>query len=218
MSLIHAEPFPLIHSLVTFASTQIALTSSDAELFEMWMHEVNCIQFICIQLVHCLNIICACVELTLSRCITQLCPLFLVLVGFSPLYIDGRFEGDLNISPEMIRQCYDILSDGVSKRVASNSWSELKLWPYATVSYIINSYLPSDVICNISIAILIGKIISPCNLSQCTPWLYRYTILSVTMLYSLIGVVAASRLGRYGGTQIINLGIYICGQIGVIIH
>lgn len=94
---------------------------------------------------------------------------------------------------------------------------ELKLWPNATVPYIINPYLPSDVIRNISIAILIVKIISACNLSQCTPWLYWYTILSVTMFYSLIGVVAASRLGRYGGTQIINLGTYICGQIGVII-
>ena len=85
----------------------------------------------------------------------------------SPLYIDGRFEGDSNTSPEMIRQYYDIPSDGASKRVATNL--ELKLWPYATVPYIISPYLPSDVIRNISIVILIGKIISACNLSQCTP-------------------------------------------------
>ena len=64
--------------------------------------------------VHVMNLQCAGALLSYA-------PLFLVLVGFSPLYIDGRFEGDLNIFPEMIRQCYDIPSDGASKRVATNS-------------------------------------------------------------------------------------------------
>ena len=156
----------------------------------------------------------------------------MVLVGFStafpvaeqvasptdtdtiPLYIDGLFEGDLDIPPEMIRQYYGIPERASSKRAATSL--ELKLWPNGTVPYDIDLGLPPEVISNISIAIsnwedntcLQFEFVN----SSLLPWYFDH------VFFTNVSFGCYSRLGRYGGGQIINLGSDVCAQIGVIIH
>lgn len=134
-----------------------------------------------------------------------------------PLENDDMFEGDLKISPEMIRRYYGIPVGGVSKRAAISA--AMKLWPNGTVPYVIDPGLPSDVRRNISTAI------SQWTRNTCL----RFDVYSVSwQVYSNItdyiyftnvsfGCFSDS-VGKKGGQQIINLGSDPCGQIGIIIH
>lgn len=132
----------------------------------------------------------------------------------APLYIDGLFEGDLNIPPEMIRQYYGIPDGASSKRAATSL--ELKLWPNGTVPYDIDLDLPPEVINNISIAIYDWEANTCLQFelvnSSLLPFYFDF------VFFTSVSFGCYSRLGRYGGGQIINLGSDVCGQIGVIIH
>ena len=156
----------------------------------------------------------------------------MVLVGFStafpvaeqvasptdtdtiPLYIDGLFEGDLDIPPEMIRQYYGIPERASSKRAATSL--ERKLCPNGTVPYDIDLGLPPEVISNISIAISDWEANTCLQFefvnSSLLPWYFDH------VFFTNVSFGCYSRLGRCRGGQIINLGSDVCGQIGVIIH
>ena len=132
----------------------------------------------------------------------------------NPFEDEDLFEGDLKISPEMIRQYYDIPGDGVSKRAATRS--EMKLWPNGTVPYYIAKRMSRQK------RRLISKSISHWKNKTCLRFVPAF-VGSRQVYTDYVVFTSASRgcysdsIGKLGGRQVINLGRG-CGSLVVIVH
>ena len=131
-----------------------------------------------------------------------------------PIESDELFEGDLKISPGMIRQYYDLPGDSVSKRAAHRS--TMKLWPNGTVPYYIDKRMPSNK------RRLISKSISHWENKTCLRFVQAF-VGSRQIHTDYVKFTSSSRgcystsIGKSGGKQVINLGRG-CGTLAVVVH
>ena len=132
----------------------------------------------------------------------------------NPIEDDDLFEGDLKISPEMIREYYDIPGDGVSKRAASRS--VMKLWPNGTVPYDIGKRMSSRT------RRLISKSIAHWENETCLRFVPAFVgsqqlYTDYVMFIRKFRGCYSNSIGRLGGKQVINLGRG-CGSLVIIVH
>lgn len=132
----------------------------------------------------------------------------------NPIKDGDLFEGDLKISPEMIREYYDFPGDGVSKRAASRSI--MKLWPNGTVPYYIGKQITSRT------RRLISKSIAHWENTTCLRFVPAF-VGSRQLYTDYVKFIRKFRgcysnsIGRLGGKQVINLGRG-CSSLVIVVH